>query len=146
MFKACFLAVVVLMPLPSPAAAPLHSGYALITEPFIPADLEQTVYAHIRGRSLLQGLLEILVGTGYRLADLRAADPDIKRLYGQPYPEQQRQIGPLELGSVLERLAGPAWQLVVDPVNRRVSFELRGPYRPGAVAPLASPHAQEGAP
>ena len=119
------------------AAEPLYHGYTIITEAPIALDLHQTVYQRIRGRRLLEGLREILHGTGYQLADAAAADPEIGRLYGQPYPEHQRQVGPAELGEVLERLAGPAWQLVVDPVNRRVSFELRPPYRSrptGAVA------------
>ena len=130
--KAClyFLGFTVgLAPLISSAASPLHSGYTIITEQTAAPDLEQTVYTRIQGGRVFQGLLEILAGTGYRLADATAADPEIERLYGQPYPENQRLIGPLELGLVLERLAGSAWQLVVDPVNRRVSFELRQPYR-----------------
>ena len=40
---------------------------------------------------------------------------------------------PLTLGldgsAVLERLAGPAWQVVEDPVNRLVSFEVRRSYQ-----------------
>ena len=64
---------------------------------------------------------------------------EIERLYDQPYPESQRAIGPRELGAVLERLAGPAWQLVVDPVNRRVSFELRPPYHPRPTDAVAAP-------
>ncbi|TVR65508.1 MAG: hypothetical protein EA420_03055 [Candidatus Competibacteraceae bacterium] len=111
------------------ATEPLHAGYALITERPVTTDLAQTVYVRVRGRNLLEGLQEILEGTGYRLADAAAADPEIWRLYVQPFPEAQRPVGPRALGAVLERLAGPAWRLVEDPVNRRVSFELHRPCR-----------------
>lgn len=122
------LAVVLVLPA-SHAAEPLYRGYAIITEYLLTPDLDQTVYLRIRGRSVLEGLREILKGTGYRLTDPAAADPEIGRLYQQPYPENQRVIGPRALGAVLERLAGPAWVLVEDPVNRLISFEVRPEYR-----------------
>ena len=111
-------------------AQTLHNGYALIDEAPIATDLAQTVYRTVQGPTVGQGLYELLTGTGYRLAEPRAADPAIERLYVQPYPEAQREVGPVELGVALERLAGPAWQLVVDPVNRLVSFERRPLYQP----------------
>lgn len=116
---------------PSPA---LYRGYTIITEPAIDPDLRQIVYRPVQGRTVLEGLLQILEGTGYRLASEDAADPDIGRLYQQPYPENQRNLGPRDLGTILERLAGPAWQLIEDPVNRLVSFEVRPAYRVGAVS------------
>lgn len=130
MLKASFLGLAAVLALPaSHAAEPLYRGYTIITERPVALDLDQTVYQRVRGRRVLEGLREILEGTGYRLADAAAADPEIGRLYGQPYPESQREIGPRALGEVLERLAGPAWQLVEDPVNRLVSFEVRRSYR-----------------
>ena len=145
MLKAAFLGLTGVLVLPaSYAAEPLYRGYAILTEPPIAPDLDQTVYRWVRGQNVLEGLREILHGTGYRLADPAAADPAIGRLYDQPYPDGQREIGPRELGAVLERLAGPAWQLVEDPVNRRVSFEVKAAYRPpqaagGPTAPTAEP-------
>jgi len=114
-------------------AQTLHNGYALIDEAPVATDLAQTVYRAVQGPTVGQGLYELLTGTGYRLAEPRAADPAIGRLYVQPYPEALRDVGPVELGIALERLAGPAWQLVVDPVNRLVSFERRPPYRPASL-------------
>lgn len=113
---------------PVACAQTLHDGYAILTEPPVTTDLAQTVYRAVQGPTLGQGLHELLTGTGYRLAEPRAADPAIGRLYVQPYPEAQRDVGPVELGVALARLAGPAWQLVVDPVHRLVSFERRPPY------------------
>ena len=147
MLKVAFWGLAVVLALPaSQAALPLHSGYAILTEP--PAatatDLAQTIYVEVRGRTVREGVLEMLRGTGYRLASEAAADPEIGRLYGQPYPESQRAVGPIELGAALERLAGPAWQLVVDPVNRLVSFEVHPVYRTDRAA--GSPVAEAAAP
>lgn len=114
----------------APAVPELYRGYAIIQEPTIDLDLNQIVYLQpVPGRTVLEGLLEILKGTGYRLASEAASDPEIGRLYAQPYPENQRDLGPQALHVVLERLAGPAWRLVEDPVNRLVSFEVRPEYR-----------------
>lgn len=135
MLKVSFLPLTALLAVPAGhAAPPLHDGYAIVSEAPVATDLAQTVYLNVRGRTLLEGLLEILRGTGYRLASKAAADPEIGRLYAQPYPEHQRAMGPIELGSALERLAGPAWQVVEDPVNRLVSFEVRTSYPPGPTA------------
>ena len=135
-----FLAAIMMASAVATAAPPLYSGYAIISEAPVSADLAQTVYVQVRGRTVLEGLLEILRGTGYRLAAEGAADPEIGLLYRQPYPEVQRSVGPVELGAALERLAGPAWRLVTDPVNRLVSFEVRPDYPtgPGAGADASS--------
>lgn len=130
MIKKSLLALVVVS-CSANAGPPLYGGYAIISEAPVGADLAQTVYVQVRGRTVLEGLLEILRGTGYRLAAEGAADPEIGRLYRQPYPEVQRSVGPVELGAALERLAGPAWRLVTDPVNRLVSFEVRPDYPTG---------------
>ena len=147
MLKVAFWGLAVVLALPaSQAAPPLHSGYAILTEPLAATatDLAQTIYVEVRGRKVREGVLEMLRGTGYRLASEAAADPEIGRLYGQPYPESQRAVGPIELGAALERLAGPAWQLVVDPFNRLVSFEVHPAYRTDRVA--GSPVAEAAAP
>ncbi|MFZ1493366.1 MAG: hypothetical protein WAU60_08120 [Candidatus Competibacter denitrificans] len=113
------------------AVSPVYSGYAVITEAPLATDLDQSVYKTIQGRTVLEGLLEVLNGSGYQLAAQAAADPEIDRLYRQPYPENQRTVGPRALKEVLERLAGPAWLLVIDPLNRLVSFEVRRSFQPG---------------
>lgn len=134
MTQARLLGFATVLALPaSHAATPLYHGYTLISERSVALDLHQIVYQRVQGRSVWEGLLNILAGTGYRLAERAAADPEIGRLYAQPYPQNQRDIGPCELATVLERLAGPAWQLVEDPLNRRVSFEQRWAYRPAVL-------------
>lgn len=46
----------------------LYRGYAIVSEPTIDPDLQQVVYLRVQGRTVLEGLLEILPGTGYRLS------------------------------------------------------------------------------
>lgn len=66
--------------------------------------------------------------TGWRLADRYAADDRIYRLYDQPLPEHKLRIGPMPLDQALTWIAGDGWALVVDPVNRLVSFEVEARY------------------
>ena len=48
-------------------------------------------------------------------------------LFALPLPEVHRQLGPMSLQQALETLAGPAFQLVEDPVHRLVAFERCAP-------------------
>jgi len=92
-------------------------------------DLDQVVYRQIDALTVYEALQTILQGTGYRLAGDAAADPALYRLYQQPYPAHYRQLGPAPLGEVLTQLGGSAWFVVVDPVNRLLSFERLLRYR-----------------
>ncbi len=77
-----------------------------------------------------QALHEVLKGSGYALAEQSAADPNLPALLGSPLPRIQRHIGPARIDEILKAIAGPAWELVVDPVNRLVSFELKREFWP----------------
>ncbi len=77
-----------------------------------------------------ESLAHLLVRSGYQLADLDAADPYLPILLSRPLPQAHRQLGPIRLDDALTTLAGPAWRLVVDPVNRLISYELLNQYRP----------------
>ncbi len=74
----------------------------------------------------------LLVGSGYRLAANDASDPALYRLMDNTLPVAHRRLGPITLRESLELIAGPAWTLVEDPVNRLVSFDLRKKYYPFA--------------
>lgn len=107
-----------------------YSGYAIIQAADSgKIDLQQMVYLEVASDNVLGSLNEILRGTGYRLAAEAAADPQIPALYIQPYPNNQRKIGPSPLGEVLEMIGGDAWRLVVDPVNRVISYETHERYQ-----------------
>ncbi|WP_040389458.1 hypothetical protein [Cardiobacterium valvarum] len=103
-------------------------GYTLISAAGDDSDLQTVVYRQLYPGTVGQALPQLLEGTGWRLADSYAADVRIYRLYNQPLPEHKLRIGPMALDKALTNLAGEGWELVVDPVNRLVSFEVRERY------------------
>lgn len=91
-----------------------------------------------------EGFRYLLLESGYSLCSARTSA--FSELLSHPLPAVQRDIGPVRLSEALQIVAGPAWRLRVDDVNREICFELRDPYRrfaaplPVHVA-LASQHA-----
>ena len=71
----------------------------------------------------------LLLRSGYRMADPWASDPALPTLWRLPLPLVHRHLGPIRIDNALSTLAGPAWDLVVDPVNRLISFDLQDQYR-----------------
>ncbi|WP_129544552.1 PilL N-terminal domain-containing protein [Serratia sp. 1D1416] len=63
-------------------------------------------------------LQHLLMHTGYRLCQA----PGTASLFALPLPAAHQHLGPLVLRDALLTLAGPAWELSVDDVNRRVCF------------------------
>ena len=114
------------------AAAPqgeyYGSGYTIISQEHGNDDLQATVYRQLTPGTVGQALPQLLDGTGWRLADRYAADDRIYRLYDQPLPEHKLRIGPMQLDQALTGIVGEGWALVVDPVNRLVSFEVEARY------------------
>ena len=114
------------------AAAPqgeyYGSGYTIISQTHGNDDLQATVYRQLAPGTVGQALPQLLDGTGWRLADRYAADDRIYRLYDQPLPEHKLRICPMPLDQALTWIAGDGWALVVDPVNRLVSFEVEARY------------------
>ena len=86
----------------------------------IPASVSPTV-----GDALHYALRD----SGYRLC---TSDGQANRLYRLPLPAVQYQMGPVRLNVALQILAGPAWQLLVDDVQREVCYRLRPEYMPSA--------------
>lgn len=80
-----------------------------------------------------ESLAYLLMRSGYRLADLDASDPYLPILLSRPLPQVHRHLGPVRLDRALVALAGSAWNLVVDPVNRLISYELQARYRPDSL-------------
>jgi conjugative transfer region protein (TIGR03748 family) len=104
-----------IVPGPSPAQA----------DPFaLPVSTEFPYSVHTVGAALEQ----VLAPSGYRLASLTASCPSLPTLLAWPLPAVHQALGPMRLDEALKTLAGPAHTLVVDPVHRLVSFELRAPY------------------
>ena len=65
----------------------------------------------------------LLQRSGYRLAMAESIGPDTAALFALPLPAVHQSLGPMTLRDALETLAGPAFQLVQDPVHRLVTFE-----------------------
>lgn len=108
------------------------SGYTIVSsEPLSQKDshLDVIVYKSIKSKKVYDAVLELLRGSGWMLADRENADPDVIRLYRQNYPDHKRTLNPIKLGDALEYIAGDAWDVVVDPVNHLVSFQLSAQYR-----------------
>ncbi|EFS8494198.1 pilus assembly protein PilL [Escherichia coli] len=83
----------------------------------IPSSLKPTVADAMR---------YALKQSGYTLC---ATGPANGVLYRQPLPAVQYQPGPLRLRTALQLMAGPAWQLEVDDVQRVVCHSLRDGYQ-----------------
>jgi conjugative transfer region protein (TIGR03748 family) len=98
-------------------------------------------------RTVGAALNHVLARSGWTLAPTHASDPTIPHLLNLPLPESQRSLGPIALFDALAVLCGEAYVIVVDPVNRLVSCELRAPYsslsrvEEGVPAPYADPKA-----
>ncbi|MDQ0668220.1 PilL N-terminal domain-containing protein [Pseudomonas sp. W2I6] len=93
--------------------------------------------------SVQDALQYILQRSGYSLCRDSAA---VKVLFTRPLPAAHYRVGPIPLRSALQMLAGPAWRLTTDEINRSVCFEQQ---KTGAgvvlIAPL-SPHQSEAHP
>lgn len=72
---------------------------------------------------------QLLERSGYRLAFGGHADPELPTLLALPLPQVHRNLSQIRLRDALQALAGSAWVLVEDPVNRLVSFDLDERYR-----------------
>lgn len=90
--------------------------------------LDAMVFKTIDAYSVQEGLEQLLQGSGWALAGADNADPQIWRLYRQPWPDNKRTLNPMPLSQALKWVAGDGWSLVVDPVNRLVSFEINARY------------------
>ncbi|MFC0227670.1 PFGI-1 class ICE element type IV pilus protein PilL2 [Serratia aquatilis] len=93
----------------------------------IPASLSPTVADAMR---------YALRQSGFSLCSITSAN---RVLYNQALPAVHYQLGPIRLSEALQILAGPAWQLEVDAVQRVVCHSLRDGFRlPPAPTPAPS--------
>ncbi|MBB6288666.1 MULTISPECIES: TcpQ domain-containing protein [unclassified Pseudomonas] len=83
--------------------------------------------------------------SGYTLCSADTGHVNI--LYTRPLPAAQYKLGPMTLRNTLQVLAGPAWQVKVDEVNRQVCYVLRPGYQlPDSPRPASAQVAQLKAP
>lgn len=67
--------------------------------------------------------------SGYRLVIRSQQSHAVQTLLQLPLPQVDRDFGPMSLQDGLKTLAGKAYQLVIDPVHRLVSFRLKPSYQ-----------------
>ena len=84
---------------------------AQIIEVSIPSSLSPSVQ---------DALHYVLLRSGYSLCSDAAP---VTVLLSRPLPAAHYRLGPIPLRNALQVLAGPAWQLTVNDVNRSVCFE-----------------------
>ncbi|HHR8171058.1 TcpQ domain-containing protein [Salmonella enterica] len=93
--------------------------------------------------SVGDGFRYLLFQSGYSLCGRYGAD--FAELLNRPLPAVQRRLGPVRLSEALQVVAGPAWRMTVDEVNREVCFVLREAYlaqaktRPGSSPVTTTP-------
>ncbi len=100
---------------------------AQIIDVSIPANMHPNV------RDAMQYVVD---RSGYTLCSADTGHVNI--LYTRPLPAAQYKLGPMTLRNTLQVLAGPAWQVKVDEVNRQVCYVLRPGYQlpePSRTAP-----------
>ncbi|HBJ6316911.1 TPA: TcpQ domain-containing protein [Salmonella enterica subsp. diarizonae serovar 50:r:z] len=86
--------------------------------------------------SVGDGFRYLLFQSGYSLCGRYGAE--FAELLNRPLPAVQRRLGPVRLSEALQVVAGPAWRMTVDEVNREVCFVLRDAYLV-QVRPASSP-------
>lgn len=86
--------------------------------------------------SVGDGFRYLLFQSGYSLCGRYGAD--FAELLNRPLPAVQRRLGPVRLSEALQVVAGPAWRMSVDEVNREICFVLRDAYLAQA-RPASSP-------
>lgn len=77
--------------------------------------------------SVRDAMLYVVDRSGYALCPPSSQHVNI--LYTRPLPAAQYKLGPMTLRNTLQILAGPAWQVKIDEVNRQVCFVLRPGYQ-----------------
>jgi conjugative transfer region protein (TIGR03748 family) len=85
-----------------------------------------TVGYPVRIQTVGEAVRYLLQRSGYRLAKAESIGPDTVALFTLPLPAVHRSLGPMTLRDALETVAGPAFNLVQDPVHRLITFERCG--------------------
>ncbi|WP_225789610.1 TcpQ domain-containing protein [Pseudomonas sp. Marseille-P8916] len=91
--------------------------------------------------SVRDAMLYVVDRSGYALCPPSSQHVNI--LYTRPLPAAQYKLGPMTLRNTLQVLAGPAWQVKVDEVNRQVCFVLRTGYQLPPSAPSPQLYAEK---
>jgi type IV pili sensor histidine kinase/response regulator len=82
-----------------------------------------------------QAMTYALRHSGYQLC---SATGNVGELFAHPLPASQYRLGPISVRDAMQMLAGPAWEMQVDELARRICFSVRPAYqRPARLIPSA---------
>jgi type IV pili sensor histidine kinase/response regulator len=73
-----------------------------------------------------EAMVYVLDRSGYSLCSKETGQVSV--LYTRPLAASLYKVGPMALRNALQVLAGPAWQVEVDEVDREVCYVLRSEY------------------
>lgn len=80
-------------------------------------------------RTILDAVRFLLRFSGYQLLDENQLPKAAQVVLSQPLPEVDRRLGPLSLQDGLLTLVGEPFSLMVDPIHRQISFQLKPCYQ-----------------
>ena len=137
MKRLIYIAAALSMPLYSLAATPPSERidrYTVLSNAASPEQLmplNAVTSQRLRG-TVDDGILQLLAGTGYQLFR-RNAPESIGALLAKPIATTALRFRRVRIIEGIHAVAGPAVDVLVDPVNRLVSFEVKPDYRAGGV-------------
>jgi len=79
-------------------------------------------------RTVGDALRHLLARSGWALVDPANAEPSLATLLALPLPQTQRRLGPISLIDAVQVLCGDAYDVVIDPVHRLLSCEIKARY------------------
>ncbi len=79
--------------------------------------------------TIQQAIEFVLRFSGYHLANLKQMNQPARNMSNQPLPIIDKTFGPMTLEQGLITLAGNEFYLLIDPVHRLVSFQVKPSYR-----------------
>ena len=118
----------------NPEADPLRVGRYSMAAPVPSASQRNPLQTLVRIRfaqsihTVGDALNHLLGRSGWRLAGAKSADPSLATLLALPLPQTQRRLGPIPLIDAVQLLCGAAYDVVIDPVHRLLSCELKAQY------------------
>ena len=72
-------------------------------------------------RTVRSAIEFLLARSGFTFDEVVLSE-EAKILMGLPLPQIHRSLGPITLDEALQTLSGDTYELVVDPIHRRVTF------------------------
>lgn len=93
--------------------------------------LQQQIQVHFPTsiKTINQAMNFLLKFSGYQLATIKEMPVSAQIMLKQPLPEVDRNFGPMTLQEALTTLAGDSFYLLVDPINRKLVFQIKPQYQ-----------------